>query len=289
MQNMLLVHGGRSRSWLPDRPGWDRLLGPAMVTLGLLAGPSVVSAEPSSATGPLRINYLVLDDKAEPFQIVQDNVSTRGIVSDIVSVVFAGSRYQVEPIVLPVNRLHDQVHNGRIVDWVAYDAPVWNSFGDDGEMAAQPLFVTTHVLLTCNPALPARVERVEDLEGLAIVSMRHFRYPGFSEAMESGDIRSVPVERFDAGLKLVSAQSADGFLEMRSRLNYHVEKFSGDKQCFREVDVSSIIPQFPIYLSYDRNMPAEVKELINRQLLKMGGSGELDAIRRRYIAEEADL
>nr|WP_242634269.1 transporter substrate-binding domain-containing protein [Marinobacter salicampi] len=286
---MLLVHGGRRRSWLPDIPGRHHLLCPSLCALILLAGHSPVSAEPSSATEPLRITYLVLDDKAQPFQIVQDNVSTRGIVSDIVSAVFAGSRYQVEPIVLPVNRLRDKVQSGRVVDWVAYDAPVWNSFGDYGEMAAQPLFVTNHVLLTCNPALPARVEQVEDLKGLAIVSLRHFRYPGFSEAMESGDIRSVPVERFDAGLKLVSAQSADGFLELHSRLNYHVEKFSGDKQCFREVDVSSIIPQFPIYLSYDRNMPAEVKELINSRLLEMGGSGELEAIRRRYIAEEAGL
>lgn len=244
----------------------------------LMAGVDAARADERS-----QVHYLVVDEKTRPFQIVEDNQSRGGIVTEVVDAVFAGTGYEVSHEVLPVNRLRVSVLENRINHWVAFDAPVWNSFGSEGEMLPQPLFTTRHVMVTCRPDLPDRITSIDQLEGLSVVMLRHFDYLAISEAGESGRLQPVPIDRFEAGLNLVQTGRADGFVEMVSRLRHYLMNYSGDGSCFREVDLSPIIPRYPIHLSVDRDWPGEFKTLVSERLAELSRSGELDRIYRQYV------
>lgn len=238
------------------------------------------------AAQELQVNYLVVDSKVGPFQIIQDSRSSGGIISDIVDEIFQGTGYTVEHLVRPVNRLTRDVSEQAYSNWVAFDAPVWRSFGDAGEYTAVPLFETRHVMLTCRTDIPNPVRSIRDLEQLSIATLRGFKYLQLDEAAASGLIHPVPVDNFNAGLTLVSLGRVDGFVEMQSRLRFHMGGFAGDTRCMREVDVSSVIPNYSLYLAMDRRMPEPLKQLINDRLSALRSSGDLDRIWRTYIPEE---
>ncbi|WP_375176503.1 substrate-binding periplasmic protein [Marinobacter mobilis] len=256
-----------------------RVLGlAAMVGWGVL--PAALAAQ------ELQVNYLVVDSKVGPFQIIQDDRSSGGIISDIVDEIFRGTGYTVEHLVRPVNRLTRDVADQTYPNWVAFDAPVWHSFGDEGEYASVPLFETRHVMLTCRTDIPNPVDSVRDLESLSIATLRGFKYLQLDEAAANDIIRPVPVDNFNAGLTLVSLGRVDGFVEMQSRLRFHLGGFAGDTRCMREVDVSAVIPNYSLYLAMDRRMPEPVKQLINDRLRAMRSSGDIDRIWRIYIPDQ---
>lgn len=231
------------------------------------------------------VNYLVVDQNTVPFQIVRNGKSHGGIVSDIVAAIFEGSRYRLVPKVLPVNRLRLTVAEEKVDHWVAFDSPAWNSLGDKGEMLPQSLFRTRHIMLTCSAMVPDPISTVDDLRGLSIVTLRHFNYLSLDRAGEQGLVRPISVERYGVGLKLVSLGRADGFIEMRSRLQFHLERFDGDGRCFRAIDVSRVIPDYEIHLSVDRRWPDEFKKMVTRRLEVLDRSGALERIRQRYVSE----
>ncbi|MEX1227327.1 MAG: transporter substrate-binding domain-containing protein [Marinobacter sp.] len=264
---------------------WSRDLPGILLTFSLM-----FSGWPGSAVAsdqPVTVNYLVVDEKTQPFQIVSDGQSRGGIISDIVETVFADSAYAVKHHVMPVNRVRQSVTDFKVQNWVTFDSPVWDSFGDKGERVGVSLFETRHVLMTCSPAVPLKVSSVEDLAGLSIVTLRHFDYLGLTKAAEGGLVRSIPVDRYAAGLELVRHGRVDGFIEMVSRLRYHLTKLEGDYACIREVDVSAIIPNYPIQLYVDSRWPMAFKQFVAEKLDAMDREGELERIFRRYVADDA--
>lgn len=261
---------------------WFQALGMAAV-VGLLLPAWAICDEVESA---LEVNYLVVDAKVGPFQITENGDSLGGIISDIVDEVFKGTGYRVRHLVLPVNRLTKAVADQAYPNWVAFDAPVWRSFGEAGEYTDRPLFETRHVMLTCREDIPSPVRAVSDLEGLSIATLRGFKYLQLDQAIEEGAIEAVPVDNFRAGLTLVSLGRVDGFIEMQSRLRFHISGFAGDTRCMREVDVSAIIPNYPVYLAMDRRMSADLKQLINQRLGALDRSGDLNRIWRTYIPDQ---
>ena len=238
-----------------------------------------------SEEAPITVNYLVVDEKTQPFQIVSEGLNRGGIITDMVETLFADSVYAVKHHVMPVNRVQQSVADVKVQSWIAFGSPVWNTFGDKGERVGVPLFETRHVMMTCNPAAPSRIASVDDLAGLSIVTLRHFDYLGLSRAFESGLVRSIPVDRYAAGLEMVRLGHVDGFIEMVSRLRYHQAKLEGDHSCIREVDASAIIPKFPIHLYVDSRWPTVFKEFVAQRLEMMAKTGELERIFKRYVPD----
>lgn len=230
----------------------------------------------------LVVNYLVVDEKVRPFQIVDHGESRGGIVTDIVHEIFAGSVYQVNSMVLPVNRIGHSVREGLVENWIAFDSPVWDSFGEYGEMLPDPLFTTHHIILTCSDSLREPVSSVADLSGLALVTLSNFKYLALDDAASKGVFSSLPVDRFDAGFALVGLGRADGFVEMAARLRYNLEAYRGDKGCMREVSISSVIPDYQVHLSIARELPEEVAQLVRQRLSEMAKSGRLRQIYDLY-------
>ncbi|SFM12475.1 substrate-binding periplasmic protein [Marinobacter zhejiangensis] len=253
-----------------------------VASLCFLTSPHAV---PNEQGDELHISYLVVDAKVGPFQVIHEGVSDGGIISDIVDEIFRGSVYSVHHLVLPVNRMTQQVAEHEYANWIAFDAPVWRSFGDEGEFTDLPLFETRHVMLTCRGDMPVPVRSIDDLEGLSIATLRGFNYLQLDEAEDEGVVRLVPVDNFNAGLNLVALGRVDGFIEMQSRLRFHLGGFAGDTRCMQELDVSSVIPNYGIHLAMDRGLPDEAKQLINERLGILHRSGELERIWRTYVPD----
>lgn len=253
--------------------------------VGMMAAAGVFADDegtfPDDAGSESTINYLVVADKTGPFQVVHEGQSHGGVISDVVDRLVEGSGITVRHHVFPVNRLLHEVARGRVKNWIAFDAPVWDSFRGKGRYLMEPLFLTRHVMLTCNPTIDSPIRSVRDLHGRSVVTLRNFRYPGLESADET--LRLVPADNFRTGLELVSLSRVDGFVEMASRLRYHLSHFDGQRDCMREVDISSVVPNYPVYLVVDQDMPAELIAMLDTRLEALVASGEMQRIWQRYV------
>lgn len=258
-----------------------------VILLSWVATMAVINpVEAEEGAAPPVINYLVVDNKVGPFQMIFNDRSDGGIISDIVDQIFAGTELSVRHTVLPVNRLTFGVSQDHFDNWIAFDAPVWDSFGGRGEYTRQPLLVTRHIMLTCNPDIASPVSSLEELRGMSLATLRNFRYLALDVAAKQGLVRLVPVDNFNIGLALVSLGRVDGFVEMQSRLRFYLNGYGGDRRCMREVDFSAIIPNYPVYLTMDRRLPESIKALINERLWILEQTGELSRIWNEYVPTE---
>lgn len=260
----------------------------AMVLVIMAMVESLVPAQAESVVQPdgsvsdgATVNYLVLEQRAEPFQIVENGESKGGTVTDIVSAIFSMSPWTVKTWVMPINRLRKSVSDGDVHYWVAYDAMRWRTFGNNGLMVDEALFDTHHTLLTCRTDLPDNIQHIGQLRDLKLATIRDFSYPEIEQAARKGLLQQIPVDRYDAGIRLVRMGRVDGFVEIASRLQYHMRS-AENAGCFRWVDVSDVIPDFPIYLAVSAEWPREFRSFIADCIRELKATGKIDAILARY-------
>ncbi len=66
------------------------------------------------------VNYYVIAEQARPFQIEQQGEQHSGIVTDIVSAIFAESDYEVKYHTYPFKRMISVLEAGGEENWVTY-------------------------------------------------------------------------------------------------------------------------------------------------------------------------
>lgn len=233
------------------------------------------------------LHYFIVDSVSRPFQITEDNQSKGGIVSDIISEVFANSEYQVEHDILPLKRIYLQMAEHKYKNWIAYDSPAWNSLAENGEMIQEPLFEVTHSYLTCHPQ-PELIQSAEDIANKSIAIIKNFDYPQLSPLAEEGKLNLIPVEGYKTGLQLVKANHVDAFVEMTLRLKYNQAKEHIAAPCMRYVDFSALIPAYTINLSLSKTSSPELKKFVNDRVLSLKRSGRINEIVNSYLAPASD-
>ena len=71
------------------------------------------------ASAEKRITYLVLAETVEPIMIVRDgDPMAGGLMTEIVQLIFEGSDYVIEPMVLPWQRMKDEFQKSD--DWIVH-------------------------------------------------------------------------------------------------------------------------------------------------------------------------
>lgn len=255
------------------------LLDRSLLALGLSAMVCAVNAQE-------RIHYLVLDERAEPFQITREGQSRGGLITEIVDAVFAGTVHSVDARVYPYMRMRKEIEQGHVPNWITYDAKAWHALHPWGEIIDVPLFETRHVLLSCKDAFPD-IDRIDVMHGRQVVLMRDFDYPGLEALIDAGQLHALPTETYAAGLQLVRLGRVDGFIEMDMRLRYHRALNGFSDTCFRTIDARVLIPDYAIYLVVDRNMPDTLKAEIRARLQRLQDEGVLEALHARYRRLEA--
>lgn len=227
------------------------------------------------------INYLVVEDISEPFQITENNESKGGIVSDIIDEIFKGSQYSITRHVLPLKRLYKLVESGEVTNWIAYDAKVWNALSQWGNFVDEPLFPVNHTYLTCQQDAPVQISSSKDIETHNVAIIKNFDYPELTQLQQAGKLSLTSVDGYQQGINLAGLNRIDGFIEMELRLRFNIQQEQLNKPCFQFIDMSQVIPEYSIYLTIDKNNNV-LNSFAKQRIKKLKEAGAIDSILDSY-------
>lgn len=257
----------------------NRLLGCLVLILASLHQVTMANTE--------KVHYLVVSELSVPFQVTHGNVSTNGIVSDIITEAFRNSGYDVSPLVASTKRIKKLIAEHQVHGWIAYDAKVWNSTLPEGEFIEVPLFEVRHSYLTCD-INQAEIGSPNAIRDKQIALLSTFDYPELEALTEEFNLVFNPVKSYEQGFTLTSHGRTDGFVEMDIRLRYNLaarrEPGKNAPQCFRFLDMGAIIPPYSIYLTVDKDMDESLKTMLGRRLSALKQNGQIQRIVERYTS-----
>ncbi|QFU22520.1 transporter substrate-binding domain-containing protein [Shewanella eurypsychrophilus] len=231
---------------------------------------------PSSAQ-PL--TYLSISSQAEPFQIIHK--TNKGIVTDILSQAVQDLDITLTEQAYPFMRYIRTMHAGKYPLWVSYGSPAWQ---DETEMAIQSRILSKEKLFDVSHVLVVKANRhfnlysIEALFGETVIILNGFHYPGLDEYIETGQIKTVTVKSHESALKAVENSRGIAFIAMKTRALYTISQTDLERKNFKLIDFSSIIPPYPIHLSYSDTVNEEVKHKIDQAISRLKDSGEVDNI-----------
>ena len=264
-----------------------KIIWPLLLTLLIL---SLLSSNQARAD---ELTYLVISNQAEPFQIVSQKVNQakpvhQGIISDIVYAALKESEVEITTLAYPFKRYIRMMDPQKTPRWISYGSPAWlTTHGEEAQnrrLSKNKLFDVSHVLVTKKDSA-FTVNRVDDLFGKTIITLKGFTYPGLDRYIKAGLIFKVEVSSHESALKAVETGRGIGFVAMKSRALYTIRDTELNRNDFTLVDFVKVIAPYPIHLSFSDAVPAQLIEQVDLQVLKLKQSHRIDEIMRLYIGE----
>jgi len=253
----------------------------------------ILSLVPSKQGCADKLTYLVISHQAEPFQIVNQKVDQnvpvhQGIISDIVYASLKESDVEVTTLTYPFKRFILMMAPQHTPRWISYGSPAWlTTHGEEAQnrrLSKNKLFDVSHVLVTKKDSA-FTVNRIDDLFGKTIITLKGFTYPGVDRYIKAGLIFKVEVSSHESALKAVETGRGIGFVAMKSRALYTIRDTELNRNDFTLVDFAKVIAPYPIHLSFSDAVPAQLIEQVDLQVLKLKQSHRIDEIMRLYIGE----
>lgn len=235
-----------------------------------------------ATTNAITLDYMVIQDQAEPLQIQDNGANHRGIVTDVIKQALKGSEYQLDIYTYPFNRFVTELEKRKEGNWVAYGSPAW------GDMQAQnlstvPVLEVQHSILSLSGA-DFSYQVPEDLQGKIVVLLFGFDYPGLEEQIRKGVVSEVRVKNYDSAFRVVNRlKSVGGFVEMDVRLKYHLKRLGFTRNEYTLNSIDNLIPTYSIHLAYSPGIDPALKRFIDERLAQMRDSGELAEIIDNYL------
>ncbi|WP_299789024.1 transporter substrate-binding domain-containing protein [uncultured Shewanella sp.] len=254
------------------------------LTLTLLSG---------NQAGADELTYLVISDQAEPFQIVDHDVSQadpehKGIISDIIYASLKESEVKLTTLAYPFKRYILMMAPKQTPRWISYGSPAWlTAHGEEAQnkrLSKNKLFDVSHVLVTKKDSA-FTVNRVNDLFGKTIITLKGFTYPGLDRYIKAGLVFKVEVNSHESALKAVETGRGIGFVAMKCRALYTINNTELDRNDFTLVDFAKVIAPYPIHISFSDAVPEQLIEQVDQKILKLKQSHRIDEIIRAYIGE----
>lgn len=228
------------------------------------------------------VNYYVIADQARPFQIEQNGQKHSGIVTDIVSAIFADSDYIVNYHTYPFNRMISILETGGDSNWLTYGSPSWGRVQSEN-LSNKPIYTVKHVLVSSNKA-PFVFNNIQDIRGRSIILLLGFDYPDLIPYFDNGTLNEMRVKDYDAAYRVVQRTPKDtAFVEMESRVMYNLKRLDLPLEEYQIQPFNAVIPDYPLYLAFSSKMNPEVQAFINRRLSELITSGEIDKIIQKYL------
>ncbi|MCL9781262.1 transporter substrate-binding domain-containing protein [Vibrio sp. S4M6] len=228
------------------------------------------------------VNYYVISKQAQPFQIEDNANNHSGIVTDIVQAIFSGDRYDISYHTYPFNRMISILEAGGEKNWITYGSPSWGSVQAEN-LSDMPIYTVKHALVTSKTG-HFKFDGMNSLKGKGVVLLHGFDYPQLIPYISSGDVEEIRVKNYRSAFKVVNRTPGDtAFVEMSSRVKYNLGKLNLDKNKYDIQAFSDVIPDYKIYLAFDKNMDPSLQKFINKRLAELKKSGEIDVIISKYI------
>lgn len=228
------------------------------------------------------VNYYVIAKQAQPFQIEEGSENHSGIVTDIVKAIFSKGGYELNYHTYPFNRMITILEAGGEKNWITYGSPNWGKVQAEN-LSDIPIYTVKHALVTSKTG-DFEFQGMNSMKGKGVVLLHGFDYPQLAPYIQSGDVEEIRVKNYRSAFKVVSRTPGEtAFVEMSSRVKYNLGKLNLDQGRYDIQPFSDVIPDYNIYLAFDKNMDPRIQAFINERLVELTQSGETEAIVSKYI------
>ena len=234
-----------------------------------------------SVSAVTEINYMVIQDQAQPFQNHQDKKNHSGIITDVIKRIFSGPEYEVKIHTLPFNRMISVLEKGEMKNWITFGSPSWPGV-QSANLSSLPVFNVQHSLLTSTQQ-NYNINSVQDLFGKTMVLMHGFDYPGLESYIAEKKIKAIKVKSYQSAFKVVNRlKDKAGFVEMDIRIKYNLKKQALEARDYNLHNFSKVIADYDLYLAMSPNFDKALQQHLDKELTKLQQSGNLEKIIKTY-------
>jgi len=227
------------------------------------------------------INYMVIQDQAQPFQNHQNKKHHTGIITDIVKKIFSGSQYKLKIHTLPFNRMISMLEKGDIENWITFGSPNWPGV-QSANLSTLPVFNVQHSLLTSTQQ-KLDINSATDLFGKTVILLHGFDYPGLEEYIADKRIKAIKVKSYKSAFKVVNRlKGKAGFVEMDVRIKYNLKMENLSAQNYNLHNFSKVIDDYDLHLAMSPTFDKELQQHLEKSLDKLYQSGRLEKIINAY-------
>ncbi|QDO84468.1 hypothetical protein FM037_16230 [Shewanella psychropiezotolerans] len=229
------------------------------------------------------LTYLAISSQAEPFQIIAQ--PNKGIVTDILAQAVQNLDITFTEQAYPFMRYVRMMHTDHYPLWISYGSPAWQG---DSEISIQSRHLSKVKLFDVTHVLVIKADRdfnfysIEALFGKTVITLNGFSYPGLDEYVATGEIDTLAVRSHESALRAIDNSRGIAFIAMKTRALYTISEAGLDREKFKLIDFSSIIPPYPIHLSYSSTVTEKTKLSIDKAIAELKGSGKVDQIIKFY-------
>jgi len=227
------------------------------------------------------INYMVIQDQAQPFQNHQNKKKHTGIITDIVKEIFSGPEYELKIHTLPFNRMISMLEKGNIENWITFGSPNWPGL-QSANLSKVPVFNVQHSLLTSTQQ-DFNINSASDLFGKTVILLHGFDYPGLEGYIEDKHIKAIKVKSYKSAFKVVNRlKDKAGFVEMDIRIKYNLKKEELSVKDYNLHNFSKVIDNYDLHLAMSPQFNKTLQLHLESELSKLRKSGGLAEIIKAY-------
>lgn len=227
------------------------------------------------------INYMVIQDQAQPFQNHLNKKQHTGIITDIVKEIFSGPEYEVKIHTLPFNRMISMLEKGDIENWITFGSPSWPGI-QSANLSKSAILNVQHSLLTSTQQ-NFDINSAEDLFGKTVVLLHGFDYPGLEEHIANKRIKAIKVKSYKSAFKVIDRlKDKAGFVEIDLRIMYNLNKEDLAAENYNFHNFSKVIKNYDLHLAMSPKFNKDIQEHLDKELNKLHQSGSVEKIIKAY-------
>jgi len=235
----------------------------------------------TSSKATTEINYMVIQDQAQPFQNHENKKHHTGIITDIVKKIFSGAEYELKIHTLPFNRMISMLEKGDIENWVTFGSPNWPGV-QSANLSKLPVFNVQHSLLT-SIQQDIDINSATDLFGKTVILLHGFDYPGLEEYIADKRIKAIKVKSYKSAFKVVNRlKGKAGFVEMDVRIKYNLKIEDLPTKDYKLHNFSNVIDDYDLHLAMSPKFNKALQQHLESELDKLHQSGSLAEIIKAY-------
>lgn len=228
----------------------------------------------------LNFTYYIIDSSGAPLQINPEISNTnKGLLSDLLFEIYKERNdVNINPMVLPFNRMIHYMKNETHKHWINYGSPVWGGV-QSGVLTKEKVFTVKHQFLSVTKV---KIEKEQDLYGKNIVIIRGFNYPGLEALEKKRLVTFVKVPDHKAAILAIKKKRAEVFPDMGLRVKYMAAKYGLKKEEYYLSDAHYLIPDYDIHLSFSKAFPSKELDFIDSKMAALHKNGFIKSLIHKY-------
>lgn len=251
-----------------------------------------LAGSPCVAGAKGKVTYMVMGDTMEPLMITRPGEPLAGgMFTEIVKLVFEESDVEIQPMVLPWQRIVVELRERN--DWLMHGIPAFFEPAISYELSDKPVFPFNHVAISLRDG-NLSINGPEDLFGRSVILVENYHYPGLDPFLDKplvgkGSGKILALRAFDpqGALRMLRHKRGDVVIGYQARMLHHLGNADLELDDVRFQDASNIVPTQNMHIAFSPRMPDYIRRLINERLVTITEDGRLASILERYYGPKS--